>query len=181
MNRGSGIKLYSWSYQFLYSFSQYRKKKTKFKKILEGLLWWSSLVLHLSMQHVLPGWGAKTSHALWPKKQNIEQKQNCSKFNKDFKNGPHPLKKKIFKKVLDKTVKKIIHFIKCQSLRVCVFNILHEETPSYHVCLVKKLWFHSELRGPLLSWYTIFTWKNNHRPTIIQTWVFWKIFYFFEK
>ena len=70
-------------------------------------------------------------------------------------------KKKIFKKVLDKTVKKIIHFIKCQSLRVCLFNILHEETSSYHVCLVKKLWFRCELRGPLLSWYTIFTWKNN--------------------
>ena len=55
------------------------------------------------------------------------------------KNGPHQKKKKNFKKVLDKTVKKIIHFIKCQSLSVCLFNIIGEETPSYHVCLVKKL------------------------------------------
>ena len=45
----------------------------------------------------IPGWGAKTPHASWPKKQNIKQKQYCKKFNKDFKNGPHPensLKKK---------------------------------------------------------------------------------------
>ena len=31
------------------------------------------------------GWGAKISHALWPKSQNIKQKQYCNKFNKDFK------------------------------------------------------------------------------------------------
>ena len=33
--------------------------------------------------------GAKIPHASQPKKQNIKQKQNCNKFNKDFKNGPH--------------------------------------------------------------------------------------------
>ena len=27
----------------------------------------------------------KIPHALWPKKQNIKQKQYCSKFNEDFK------------------------------------------------------------------------------------------------
>ena len=34
-------------------------------------------------------------HASWPKKQNIKQKLCCNKFNKDFKNDPHPKKKKI--------------------------------------------------------------------------------------
>ena len=29
----------------------------------------------------IPGWGAKIPHALWTKKQNIEQKQYCNKFN----------------------------------------------------------------------------------------------------
>ena len=34
--------------------------------------------------------GTKIPHALGPKKQkNINQKQYCNKFNKDFKNGPH--------------------------------------------------------------------------------------------
>ena len=35
-----------------------------------------------------PVLGAKISHALWPKNQNVKQKQYCNKFNKDFKNGP---------------------------------------------------------------------------------------------
>ena len=35
---------------------------------------------------LIPGQGAKTPHALWPK--NKSRKSN--KFNKDFKNGPHP-------------------------------------------------------------------------------------------
>ena len=42
----------------------------------------------------IPGWGAKIPHALWPKNQNIKQKQHYNKFNKDFKNGPHQKKKK---------------------------------------------------------------------------------------
>ena len=37
----------------------------------------------------IPGRGAKIPHALQPKKQNIKQKQDCNKFNKDFKNSPH--------------------------------------------------------------------------------------------
>ena len=36
----------------------------------------------------IPVWGAKIPHALWPKHQNIKQKQYCNKFNKDFKNSP---------------------------------------------------------------------------------------------
>ena len=47
---------------------------------------------------LIPGWGANTPHALWPKNQNRKQKQCCNTFNKNFKKGPH--KKKIFKKVL---------------------------------------------------------------------------------
>ena len=43
---------------------------------------------------LIPGRGAKISHALWPKNQNIKQKQYCNKFNKDFQNGPHQKKKK---------------------------------------------------------------------------------------
>ena len=31
----------------------------------------------------LPGQEAKIPHALWPKKQNVKQKQYCNKFNKD--------------------------------------------------------------------------------------------------
>ena len=42
----------------------------------------------------IPSQGAKIPHASWPKNKNIKQKQYCNKFNKDFKNGPHP--KKIF-------------------------------------------------------------------------------------
>ena len=33
--------------------------------------------------------GAMIPCALWQKNQNIEQKQHCTKFNKDFKTGPH--------------------------------------------------------------------------------------------
>ena len=43
---------------------------------------------------LIPGLGAKITHASWSKHQNIKQKQYCNKFNKDLKNGPHPSKKK---------------------------------------------------------------------------------------
>ena len=43
---------------------------------------------------LIPGWGAKIPHALGPKNQNLKQKQYCSRFKKDFKNGPHQKKKK---------------------------------------------------------------------------------------
>ena len=35
---------------------------------------------------LIPGWGGKVPYALWPKNQNIKQKQYCNKFNKDFNN-----------------------------------------------------------------------------------------------
>ena len=43
---------------------------------------------------LIPSWGAKVPHALWPKNQNIKQKQYCNKFKKDLKNGPHQTKTK---------------------------------------------------------------------------------------
>ena len=42
----------------------------------------------------IPDPGARLPYALRPTAQTINQKQHCSKFNKDFKNGPH---KKILK------------------------------------------------------------------------------------
>ena len=44
----------------------------------------------------IPGWGAKIPRASRPENQNIKWKQYCTRFNKDFKNGPH-LKKIIIK------------------------------------------------------------------------------------
>ena len=44
----------------------------------------------------VPGWGAKIPDALWPKNQNIKQKEYCKKFTKTLK-MVH-VKKKIFKK-----------------------------------------------------------------------------------
>ena len=38
---------------------------------------------------LIPGWGTKIPHVSGPKSQNVNQKQNCDKFSKDFKNGPH--------------------------------------------------------------------------------------------
>ena len=38
----------------------------------------------------IPGWETKIPHVSWLRNQNIKQKQHCNKFNKDFKNGPHP-------------------------------------------------------------------------------------------
>ena len=35
-------------------------------------------------ESLIPHWGPKIPSALWPKNQNIKQKQYCNKFNKDF-------------------------------------------------------------------------------------------------
>ena len=59
------------------------------------------LRLHLPLQGnagLIPGEGIKIPHASQPENQNIKQKQYCNKFNKDFKNGPHHLKKKNLEK-----------------------------------------------------------------------------------
>ena len=42
---------------------------------------------------LIPGEGVKIPPASWPENQIIKQKQYCNKVNKDFKNGPHFLKK----------------------------------------------------------------------------------------
>ena len=47
----------------------------------------------------IPGQWARIPHTSWPKDQNIEQKQYYSKFDKDFKNGPHQKKKKSWKRI----------------------------------------------------------------------------------
>ena len=46
----------------------------------------------------ISGRGAKITHARGQKNKNIEQKQYCNKFNKDFKNCPRQKKKKNLKK-----------------------------------------------------------------------------------
>ena len=47
---------------------------------------------------LIPGWETKIPQALWPKIQNIRQKQCCNRFNKRLflKKGPH--QKSLFKK-----------------------------------------------------------------------------------
>ena len=47
---------------------------------------------------LIPGWEAKIPHASQPKNQNINQKQSCNKFNKDFNNCPYQ-RIKNFKKI----------------------------------------------------------------------------------
>ena len=49
---------------------------------------------------LIPCWETKIPHACGPKKQNIKEKQNCNKFHKDLKNGPH--QQKIFFKKKEK-------------------------------------------------------------------------------
>ena len=43
---------------------------------------------------LISGLEIKIPHGLQPQNQNINQKQYCNKFNKDFKNGPHKTLKK---------------------------------------------------------------------------------------
>ena len=45
----------------------------------------------------IPDQRAEIPHALWPKNQNIKQKQYCDTFNKDFENGPRQEKKPFLK------------------------------------------------------------------------------------
>ena len=54
---------------------------------IQGPPWWSS---DFNVGPPMPGvwvWSLAGEHVLWPKKQNIKQKQYGNKFNKDFKNG----------------------------------------------------------------------------------------------
>ena len=48
-----------------------------------------TLASSIGVTGLTPDPGAKIPHVSWPKNQNIEQKQYCNKFNKDFNNGPH--------------------------------------------------------------------------------------------
>ena len=62
-----------------------------------------SLVVDIAFQcrgtDLIPGQGVKIPHSLWPKPQNIKQKQHCNKFSKDFKNGPQGKKNESLKTV----------------------------------------------------------------------------------
>ena len=57
------------------------------------------------------------------KNKTNEEKQCCNKFNKDFKNGPPPPKKKVFQKVLNPAQ------TQCMSLRnvICCYSKLDIE------------------------------------------------------
>ena len=57
---------------------------------------WLRLCLPMQGARLNPSQGARIPHALRPKSKSMKQKQYCNKFNEDFKNGPHPKKKKIF-------------------------------------------------------------------------------------
>ena len=64
--------------------------------------WSSGLRLHFPLQGrvgagSIPDQGVKIPRALWPKNQNIKQKQYCSKLDEDFKKWSS-LKKKFLKK-----------------------------------------------------------------------------------
>ena len=64
--------------------------------------WFYTLPSKAGGAALITGWGVKVSHALWPKEQNIKQKQYCNKFNKDFKNGSHKeIKKKKWRHELE--------------------------------------------------------------------------------
>ena len=45
---------------------------------------WLRLPSNAGGTGLIPVWGAKSSHASWPKNQNIKQKQYRNKFNEDF-------------------------------------------------------------------------------------------------
>ena len=81
----------------------------------------------------IPVRGAKIPHALWPKNQNIKQKQYCNKFNKDFKFGPHQ-NKKILKKNKDSTYLQIqshseVLGVRTSTQRIWRNTVQHITTP----------------------------------------------------
>ena len=64
---------------------------------------------------LIPGEEAKIPHALWPKNQNIKQKQYCNKFNKDFKNGPHQKNLKKHKSMGSFSLSLFFFFLLCHA------------------------------------------------------------------
>ena len=62
----------------------------------------------------VPGQGAKMLHASGPKNQNMEQKQYCNKFNKDFKkNGDIKKKNPLHLHIALSFFKVRLHFLVC--------------------------------------------------------------------
>ena len=68
---------------------QKEKKKTRIYRDFPGSLVVKTSPSNAGSEGSIPIQGAKILHDLWPKNQNIKQKQCCNKLNKDFKNGPH--------------------------------------------------------------------------------------------
>ena len=64
------------------------KKKKELKKIFSPVLWLRLPASNSEGMGSNPDQRTKIPHALWPKNPNIQQKQHCNKFNKDFKNYP---------------------------------------------------------------------------------------------
>ena len=62
--------------------------KTNYPRSLPGNPVVKASPSNASCLGTIPGWGAKSPDALWPKKQNRKQKQCWEKLNKDFKNYP---------------------------------------------------------------------------------------------
>ena len=66
-----------------------KKKTTRIYRDFPGSLVVKTSPSNAGSEGSIPIQGAKILHDLWPKNQNIKQKQCCNKLNKDFKNGPH--------------------------------------------------------------------------------------------
>lgn len=104
---------------------------------------WARLHLQCRAGSFNPGRGAGVPHALQPKKQNINQKQYCNKFNKGLKNGPHQKKKKsILKKYL--YLVSIYFSLKINSSLLCLLQWVNMST-----CL---WWVHSFGQNPRKFW-----------------------------
>ena len=69
--------------------SRQKKLNTKARRDFPGGWVVKTLPYKAGGVGLIPGWGAKIPFALWPKHQNIKQKQYYNRFNKDFKNSPH--------------------------------------------------------------------------------------------
>ena len=110
--------------------------------MVKGLPWESSgfktLLSNAGDMGSIPDHGAKSQYTLWPKNQNIKQKQYCNKFNKDFK-MVH----------IKKILKKIIDYIRD---RVNSVNtILQNSEPPIHLPSPTPILSESKPDGPVIS------------------------------
>ena len=106
----------------------------------------------------IPGRGSRIPHALWPKNQNIKQKQYCNKFNKDFKNGPRQKKNRKKKYWIFQLMKQVNFYIIIHHLIPLsnVFELSAHMAPSIFDFLRK---FHTVFHGssPILHSHQQYT------------------------